>query len=95
MNLDDSGKGKFYLEKDGKQLGSMKIAIEEGELKVYHTEVLPEMEGKGLAKQIMNRMVEYAREKKYSVLPLCPYVRLQFGRKENDYKDIWIDRSEY
>ena len=49
-------------------------------LTVHHTEVIPEDEGKGHARQLLNSMVAYVREHRLTVLPLCPYVLAQFRR---------------
>ena len=56
---------------------------------VYHTEVLPECEGKGWAKKLLEVMVRYAREKKLMVIPLCPFVHAQFSAHPAEYSDIW------
>jgi predicted GNAT family acetyltransferase len=77
------------IEEQEKQVGEMVIGISETALTVYHTEVDPEMEGKGLAKMMLDEMVGYAREKKLQVVPLCEYVHVQFKRHPDDYADVW------
>lgn len=85
----DNGKGSFYIINDGEQLGEMEIGIKEGILTVYHTGVLPKAEGHGLATRLLEAMVEYSRQNKLKVLPLCPYVLVQFRRHHDLYTDIW------
>jgi uncharacterized protein len=34
-------------------------------------------------------MVDYAREHKLKVIPLCPYVNAQFRRHPDQYQDVW------
>ena len=89
LQLNDKGRGKFFIEVDGKQLGEMEVGITSKNLIAYHTEVVPEAEGKGLAKELLNYMVEYARSQKLKVIALCPYVNAQFRRHEDQYADIW------
>lgn len=89
LKLNDKKQGAFYLYEEGKQIGEMAIDIKDNHLTVYHTEVIPEMEGKGLAKQLLLNMVDYARQNKMKVIALCPYVLAQFKRHEQDYIDIW------
>lgn len=89
LQLNDKGSGAFYIYDEGKQAGEMAIDIKNDHLTVYHTEVLPEMEGKGLAKQLLTAMVGHARTHNLKVIPLCPYVLAQFKRHEQDYSDIW------
>jgi predicted GNAT family acetyltransferase len=38
-------------------------------------------------------MVDYARKNSLKVIPLCPYVLLQFQRRPDDYKDIWLKET--
>jgi predicted GNAT family acetyltransferase len=89
LKLDERGRGAFVIEEQEKQVGEMVIGISETALTVYHTEVDPEMEGKGLAKMMLDEMVGYAREKKLQVVPLCEYVHVQFKRHPDDYADVW------
>jgi predicted GNAT family acetyltransferase len=56
---------------------------------VMHTEVLEEEEGKGYAKQLFNEMVKHARANKLMVSVVCPYVRAQFMRHQDQFSDIW------
>ena len=89
LQLNKSGKGVFILQEDNKRLGEMDIGISNNILTAYHTEVEPEMEGKGGAKKLLETMVEYARTNKLKVKPLCPYVLSMFKRYPEKYKDLW------
>lgn len=89
LQLNEKGRGAFYSTDQGKRVGEMEINISEDHLTVYHTEVVPEMEGKGVAKQLLVTMVAYAREHALKVIPLCPYVSVQFRRHPEAYADIW------
>lgn len=90
--LNESGQGEVLLLSDNKKAGWMQIAIKEGMLEVYHTEVEPLHEGKGFAKILLNQLVTYAREQQLKIVPLCPYVHLQFRRHPDEYKDIWAKK---
>ena len=74
LDINEKGKGAFYISENGEQLGEMEVKISHGRLVVYHTEVLEKEEGKGLAKKLLENMVDYARSHKLKVVPLCPYV---------------------
>lgn len=89
LKLDGRGRGAFYIEENNEMSGEMVIGISGTALTVYHTEVKPEMEGQGLAKQMLDKMVEYARDKKLQVVPLCEYVHVQFKRHPDEYADVW------
>ncbi|HEX5025011.1 MAG TPA: GNAT family N-acetyltransferase [Agriterribacter sp.] len=87
--LDEEGNGRFYIMDGEDRAGEMQINISGKALTVYHTEVLPKAEGKGLAKELLNAMVDYARKNGLQVIALCPYVHLQFTRHPERYADIW------
>ena len=94
LKLNEQGQGGFFAAIDGEQLGEMIISISGKELTVYHTEVDPKAEGKGLAKKMLTTMVEYVRKNGMKVKPLCPFVLAQFKRHPNEYADIWIKEEE-
>jgi len=91
LNLDTNGHGAFVITGNGGQIGEMEIAVAPGKLTVFHTEVVPEAEGKGVAKKLLSGMVAYARENRLKVIPLCPYVHAQFKRHSDEYADIWSE----
>ena len=82
-------RGKFEIKEENHQLAEMEVGIMEDILTVYHTEVSPEAEGKGLAKVLLSSMVEYARANHLKVVPLCVFVLGQFKRHPTEYADIW------
>lgn len=88
LELNEKGHGHFYINENGKPIAEMVIGIAGNELTVYHTEVLPKAEGKGMAKELLKTMVEYARKNHLKVRALCPYVFAQFKRHP-EYEDIW------
>ena len=90
FNLNQKGDGGFYIMDGTRQLGEMAINIQDQKLTVYHTEVDPELEGKGMGKLLLDAMAEHARKHELKVIPLCPYVHLQFKRHPEQYADIWL-----
>lgn len=89
LMMDEGGQGRFFIGDGNRELGEMVIAVSGEHLTVYHTEVIPEAEGKGMAGKLLAAMTGYAREKGLKVIPLCPYVHAQFRRHPGDYADIW------
>lgn len=86
---DDGKKGAFYIEVDGKQkalitytyAGPKKIIID-------HTEVDASLKGQGVGYQLVEASVQYLRDNKLKVIPLCPYAAAVFKKKQEDYKDV-------
>ena len=89
LTLNKKHHGAFFVKDGEQQLGEMVISITGKDMTVYHTEVIPDAEGKGVAKELLNEMAGYARKNSLKVIPLCPYVFAQFRRHPNDYADIW------
>jgi uncharacterized protein len=89
LRLDEMGHGAFVLEKEGKRLAEMAIAVKNEQLTVFHTEVADVLKGQGIASKLLARMVAYARENKLKVVPLCPFVHAQFKRNPQEYADVW------
>ena len=94
--LNDKGHGGFYISDGSEQLGEMEISIVGNRLTAFHTEVSPKAEGKGFAKMLLNAMVDHARKNDLKVIPLCPYVHLQFKRHPEEFADVWFkeERSD-
>ena len=89
LKLDEKDNGHFYILDGEEQVAEMEISISGNDLTVYHTEVLPKAEGKGLAKKLLATMVDHARQHALKVIPLCPYVHAQFKRHPEEYADVW------
>jgi len=89
LKLNDLGRGAFVIEEGNERLAEMDLGIAGNNLTVYHTEVSEKLKGKGVAAQLLSKMVEYAREHQLKVIPLCAYVQAQFKRHPEQYQDIW------
>jgi predicted GNAT family acetyltransferase len=85
---DEKGNGSFYIADGDKKVAEMVIHEGSNHLTVYHTEVQPEAEGQGLAKQLLDTMVAYVREKGIKLIPLCAYVAAQVKRHPENFSDI-------
>lgn len=89
------GLSAFIIQEGDEKIAEMVVGLSDQYVTVYHTEVAPHQEGKGIAGQLLTAMVDYAREHHLKVIPLCPYVHAQFKRHPERYEDIWEkERSE-
>jgi uncharacterized protein len=59
----------------GGQLARADYRLEHDVMRIFHTEVPPAFEGRGIAARLVSAAFEYAREKGLEVLPACSYVR--------------------
>ncbi|NSL86485.1 GNAT family N-acetyltransferase [Chitinophaga solisilvae] len=58
-----------------------------GGIAYIHTEVPPELEGKGIASQMAKYVLDYARTNNLKVRPLCPYVNA-YMKRHPEYNDL-------
>ena len=58
-----------------------------GSLKITHTEVPKQLEGKGIAASLTKAILNYARDCSLKVRPICPYTKAYIERKP-EYKEL-------
>lgn len=88
IKLNDNGEGVFIIQNENQQAGKMMFQISGKEMIVNHTEVDPQFEGKGLAKKMFLKMIEYARANKLKVIANCSYTQAQIQRHKEEYADV-------
>lgn len=81
--------GEFYIDEHGERMAEMSFSLKDKTLTVYHTEVQPAHEGKGIATLLLDHMTAFIRKNNYKVVPLCRFVHVQFKKNSEKYKDIW------
>lgn len=64
---------------DGKEIGECDYSDEGESREIYHTHVLPEYGGKGIAKRLVYKVIEAAEKKKLTVIPSCSYAEKVLG----------------
>ena len=89
IQLKDNGKrGIFYVEKNNNILAEMTfIWAGTDRIIIDHTEVNDVLKGKGVGKQLVTKAVDFAREKKIKVIPLCPFAKSVFDRVK-EFNDV-------
>lgn len=85
------GKSKFYIGENEESPLAEITFVDSGDdrFTIEHTIVSDELQGQGVAKKLLNRAVEYARENNKKIIPVCQYVKGQFERNEMEYNDVW------
>lgn len=94
VSITANGQGLFFVKENNELIGEMVFGIDGSDMTVFHTETSPAAQGRGLAKQLLDAMVAYAREHHLKVIALCPYVHAQFARHKEQYADIWKTETE-
>ncbi len=81
----------FYIENaDGVNVAFITYQYESDDIIVAnHTFVDESLRGQGVAKELLDKLADFARENNLSVRPLCSYVVKAFNTYKN-YEDIAI-----
>lgn len=89
LNIEKNN-GSFYILSDKNEtIASLDFNIEGNTINSYHTGVNKELEGKGIAKQLFNRLIEFAREHQYKINPTCSYIAINLQRHKEEYADVY------
>jgi hypothetical protein len=87
LKINDN-KGFFYIDINGKHEAMMTFVFAGTEkIIIDHTEVNPNFNGKGFGLKMVEKAVEYARENKIKIIPLCPFAKKVFDRNAQ-FKDV-------
>ena len=81
--------GAFFIDQDGKRIAEMTYSSHrDGKVvSIDHTEVDPSLRGRGIPKQLVAAAVDWARQEKIRLVPICPYARHVFDRTP-EYADV-------
>ncbi len=55
---------------------------------IDHTSVSDELRGQNIGKQLLQRLVEFAREENKKVVPLCPFAKKEMMKNKEEYEEI-------
>ena len=81
QRTEEGSKGKFFSEKDGEEAAEMTYTMAgETRMIIDHTGVEDSLRGTGAGKQLIKAGVEFARERGFTVLPLCPFAKAIIGK---------------
>lgn len=88
--IDSETKGVFIAEENGIEVGRMTYAWNSNDnFTIDHTEVNPDFKGKNIGKQMVMAAVDFARDSKVKIIPLCPFARNVFD-KTSEIKDVLL-----
>jgi predicted GNAT family acetyltransferase len=76
----------YEYEKDGERVAEITWNMREDIMDVTHTFVSPSLRGQGIAKKLLDKAAEYAREHNYKMNPVCSYVVAEFA--SGAYDDV-------
>ncbi len=78
---ENASRGAFHIQRNGQRIAEMTYRRTHPSVVVVdHTYVDPSLRGHGVARQLQDAMVAWARETDTKVIPVCSYVKVQFDR---------------
>jgi predicted GNAT family acetyltransferase len=77
---DNPGESRYELLVDGRLLGMILYRREDGIVTLYHTEVAPELEGRGLGGRLVADALADLRARGLRLVPRCPFVAAYLRR---------------
>jgi predicted GNAT family acetyltransferase len=84
---------RFEVNVDGKTAFSKYLLVGE-KMIIEHTEVPVELEGKGIAGTMVRTALDYARQQRLRVMPLCPFTA-GFIHRHPQYQDLVLEGYRY
>ncbi len=83
-----TNKGFFFYELDGEIKGEMTYSAA-GDTKIIidHTSIHDSLRGKGVGMALVEAAVSFSRESNIKIIPLCPYAKSVFDKRE-DLRDV-------
>ena len=76
-----NGVHEFVLRVDGERLGFLEFTRPDvGVMRIEYVEVSPELRGTGLGRQLVAKAIDFAKEAKLRVVPICGYARAVITR---------------
>ncbi|MBW2960927.1 GNAT family N-acetyltransferase [Mesonia aestuariivivens] len=79
--------GMFYMQDEEGITCELSYVKKDHILVIDHTQTRKSLEGNGLASKLLDYTVNYARENKLKIDPLCPFAEVKFDEKEQ-YQDV-------
>ena len=84
---------RFEMNLDGKLAFSKYLLVGE-KMIIEHTEVPEELEGRGIAGTIVRAALDYAREQRLKIMPLCPFTA-SFIHRHPQFQDLVLEGYRY
>ena len=88
--IDQGTKGYFVASDSEHEAGRITYTFAgNSKIIIDHTEVNDAYRGQNIGKRILMEIVEYARENKIKIIPLCPFAKAIFEKVES-IRDVLV-----
>jgi predicted GNAT family acetyltransferase len=82
---DNPAESRYELLVDAQLAGFAQYRLNGKRITMYHTEVEPEYEGRGLGDELARAALEDVRRRGFVLVPLCPFIAGYIRRHPGDY----------
>ena len=87
LELNDKN-GCIYVSINGQSEAKLTFVFASNDkIIIDHTEVNPGNNGKGFGKKMVVKVIEFARERNITIIPLCPFAKSVFD-KNSEFRDV-------
>ena len=85
QHQDNGQRGEFYaLDSKGQRVAEISyVWDQQDKIIANHTWVDHSLRGQGVARQLLDVLVEFARQKQVKIVPTCSYVDVMFKRDQS------------
>jgi uncharacterized protein len=89
QHIDNGKNGEFFIVNEaGQRIAEISyVWRDEQTIDANHTWVDDSLRGQGTARQLLDVLVNFAREKQLKIIPTCSYVDVMF-RREKSFEDV-------
>ena len=85
---DNPEESRYDVLVDGRLAGFAQYRLGGGRITMYHTEIEPEYEGRGLGDELAREALDDVRRRGLVLVPLCPFIAAYIRRHPDDYLDL-------
>lgn len=85
---DNPNEARYEVLVDGRLAGFARYRLDGTRIIMFHTQVEPEYEGKGLGGELAHRALDDVRRRGLTLVPLCPFIAGYIRRHPVNYLDL-------
>jgi predicted GNAT family acetyltransferase len=79
---------RFEVHEDGR-LAELGYKLGVSQITLVHTQVPPELEGRGIGSALVKAGIDYARQHDLKIVPHCPFAR-SYLQRHPEYNDLVV-----
>ena len=88
---DNTPQSRFELSIDGQVAGFAEYKLQDGAVRITHTEVVPAHEGGGVGSKLAKAALDQVRERGQKVIPQCEFIA-SYIQRHPAYADLVAQR---